>query len=177
MALRKVFHDGDPVLRKKSRQVEKFDDRLQDLVDDLLETMREENGVGLAAPQVGVLRRVFVMNVHEEGDPAHDMVIINPEFLAQEEVQHEIEGCLSLPGLYGYVDRPAQVTIRYQDRTGQAQELTANGLMARCICHESDHLEGILFSDKIEGNLFRYNKDGKAIDVKTGEEVELIQHD
>lgn len=177
MALRKVFHEGDPVLRKTSRKVEKFGDRLQELIDDLFETMRAENGVGLAAPQVGVLKRLFVMNVDAEGDPAQDLVIINPEFLDQEGQQQEIEGCLSLPGLYGYVDRPARVKIRYQDRTGSWQELEADGLLARCICHESDHLEGILFEDKIIGNLFRYNQDGQAIDVKTGEELELVQHD
>ncbi|MDO5033476.1 MAG: peptide deformylase [Eubacteriales bacterium] len=177
MALRHVFQEGDPVLRKKSRPVEKFDDRLQELIADLLETMREENGVGLAAPQVGVLKRLFVMNTDEEGDPSQDLVIINPEFILQEGEQHEIEGCLSLPGLYGYVDRPAQVRIRYQDPQGNWQELEGDGLTARCICHESDHLEGVLFEDKIVGNLFRYNKEGRAIDVVTGEEVELVQHD
>lgn len=160
MALRTILHEGDPQLRKKARPVERFDERLALLARDMLESMHHDNGVGLAAPQVGILKRLFVMNVDDE---AGDQVIINPQIIEQEGEQEQAEGCLSLPGLYGYVRRPEKLRLRYQDLSGAVQEMTAEGLKAICICHESDHLDGILFRDKAEGELFRYDENGEAV--------------
>lgn len=142
MALREILTEGDPALTKRARPVKKFDKRLNDLIDDLLETMYEGQGVGLAAPQVGVLRRVFVMDLEDDQGPS---VFVNPEILAMEGDQEGPEGCLSLPGLFGIVARPMTVTIRAQDREGEPFEKTLEGLAARCVCHERDHLDGILF--------------------------------
>lgn len=161
MALRKVFHEGDEVLRKKSRKVERFDKRLAELAGDMIETMHHENGVGLAAPQVGILKRLFVMNIEEEEG---DVVVINPEIIAQEGTQKEIEGCLSLPGLYAYVNRPEKLVLKYQNLAGEEQTIEAEGLKAICICHETDHLDGVLFRDKAEGELMHLNKDGELVD-------------
>ena len=160
MALRTILQEGDPQLRKKARPVERFDERLALLAKDMLESMHHDNGVGLAAPQVGILRRLFVMNVEEEEG---DQVIVNPQIIAEEGEQEEAEGCLSLPGLYAYVKRPEKLRLRYQDLSGKLCEMTAEGLKAVCICHESDHLDGILFRDKAEGELFYYNQDGEAV--------------
>lgn len=142
MALREILTEGDPTLTKRARPVKKYDDKLQILIDDMIETMYEGEGVGLAAPQVGVLRRLFVMDVDDGEGP---VVFINPELLAQEGDQEGPEGCLSLPGLFGLVKRPMEVTVRALDREGLAFEKTVRGLAARCVCHESDHLDGILF--------------------------------
>ncbi len=142
MALREILTEGDPALTKRARPVKKFDKRLNELIDDLLETMYEGDGVGLAAPQVGVLRRVFVMDLDDGQGPS---VFVNPEILASEGDQEGPEGCLSLPGLFGIVKRPLSVTIRALDREGETFEKTLEGLAARCVCHEKDHLDGILF--------------------------------
>ena len=150
MALRQILHDGDPTLRKKSRTVTKFDDRLQMLIDDMLDTMYASDGVGLAAPQVGVLRRLFVIDLQDEKGP---YVMINPRFIKQEGTQLYSEGCLSVPGLFGDVERPERLTIEAQDRNGETYTLDAEELLAVCICHEYDHLDGILFKDKVKGEL------------------------
>ena len=142
MALREILTEGDPTLTKRARPVKKYDDKLQLLIDDMIETMYEGEGVGLAAPQVGVLRRLFVMDVDDGEGP---VVFINPELLAQEGDQEGPEGCLSLPGLFGLVKRPMEVTVRALNREGLAFEKTVHGLAARCVCHEYDHLDGILF--------------------------------
>ena len=142
MALREILTEGDPTLTKRARPIKKYDDKLQLLIDDMIETMYEGEGVGLAAPQVGVLRRLFVMDVDDGEGP---VVFINPEILAQEGDQEGPEGCLSLPGLFGLVKRPMEVTVRALDREGLAFEKTVQGLAARCVCHENDHLDGILF--------------------------------
>ena len=144
MALRNVVKVGDPILNKKSRVVEKFDDRLSVLIDDMFETMEAENGVGLAAVQVGMLKRVVVIDV---GDGKIELV--NPEITLSEGVQEESEGCLSVPGEYGITRRPAKVQVKAQDRNGKWHIYTGEGLKARCFCHELDHLEGILFTSKI----------------------------
>jgi peptide deformylase len=141
MALREILKEGDPVLAKRARPVKGINNKMQLLIDDLIETMYEGDGVGLAAPQVGVLRRIFVMDVDDEGP----QVFVNPEIIGQEGRQEGIEGCLSLPGLFGIVSRPFQVTVRALDREGQPFEKTVEGLAARCVCHETDHLDGILF--------------------------------
>ena len=144
MALRNVVKVGDPILNKKSRIVEKFDDRLSVLIDDMFDTMYSQDGVGLAAVQVGMLKRVVVLDV---GDGKIELV--NPEITMQEGVQEESEGCLSVPGESGITRRPAKVQVKAQDRTGKWHVYTGEGLKARCFCHELDHLEGILFTSKI----------------------------
>ncbi len=148
MALRNVVKEGDPILNKKSRVVEKFDEKLAILIDDMFETMYQANGVGLAAVQVGMLKRVVVLDV---GDGPIELV--NPEIVKTEGEQRESEGCLSVPGKYGVCIRPAKVQIKAQDRTGKWHVYTGEGLKARCFCHELDHLEGILFTSKVIGGL------------------------
>ena len=150
MALRQIVKEGDEVLRKVSRPVGKIDSRLQALIDDMLQTMYASNGVGLAAPQVGVLRRLFVMDVQDETGP---WVMINPEFISKEGSQVGQEGCLSIPGAWGDVERPTVVVVEAADRNGQLFTLRAEGLKAICICHENDHLDGILFRDLVRGEL------------------------
>ena len=148
MALRNVVKVGDPVLNKKSRVVEKFDSKLATLIDDMFETMYHAEGVGLAAPQVGMLKRVVVIDV---GDGPIELV--NPEITLAEGEQRESEGCLSVPGQYGICVRPAKVQVKAQDRNGKWHVYTGEGLKARCFCHELDHLEGILFTSKVIGEL------------------------
>lgn len=142
--------DGDETLRKISREVTKFDDRLQTLIDDMFETMYANNGIGLAAPQVGILRRIFVMDLHDGNDP---VVAINPIITDTDGSQICQEGCLSIPGRYGDVERPASLVLKALDRNGQPFELKAEELTAVCISHETDHLDGILFRDKVKGEL------------------------
>ncbi len=150
MARRTILIEGDETLRKKSRKVTSFDARLAELVADMFETMEHSNGVGLAAPQVGILRRIFVMDV---GDGP--VVAINPELTAFEGEQEELEGCLSLPGLYGFVKRPEKLRLTAQDVNGETFTMDLEGLGAVCACHETDHLNGVLFRDVAEGELFR----------------------
>ncbi len=147
MALRKIVEVGDPILRKKSRPVEKFDGRLHTLLDDMKETMYENNGVGLAAVQVGVLRRVVVMDCSE--DRTGYTELINPEIIEMQGEQCESEGCLSLPGETGITRRPAEVKVKALDRDGKWCVYKGTGLKARCFCHEIDHLDGVLFTDRL----------------------------
>lgn len=148
MALRNIVKLGDPILNKTSRKVEKFDERLSTLIDDMFETMYAENGVGLAAVQVGLLKRVVVIDV---GDGP--MELVNPEITLKEGEQRESEGCLSLPGKYGVTLRPKKVQVKAQDRNGKWQVFTGEDLKARCFCHEIDHLDGILFTSHVIGKL------------------------
>jgi peptide deformylase len=143
MAIRTIVKDGNDFLRKKSREITVFDARLHTLLDDMLETMHAANGVGLAAVQVGILRRALVVDLGE------DLVeLINPVILeASEETQNDPEGCLSFPGEYGLVERPLRVKVQAQDRHGDLIILEAEGLKARAFCHEIDHLNGVLFID------------------------------
>jgi peptide deformylase len=143
MAIRTIIKDGNDFLRKKSREVTVFDARLHTLLDDMLETMRGANGVGLAAVQVGILRRALIVDIGE------DLVeLINPIILeASEETQSDPEGCLSFPGEYGMVERPLRVKVQAQDRHGDLIIIEAEGLKARAFCHEIDHLNGVLFID------------------------------
>ena len=145
MSCRKLRFIGDELLRKKSRPVEEFGERIHTLLDDMAETMYESQGVGLAAPQVGILRRVVVIDV---GDGLVEM--INPEITASSGTQTDAEGCLSVPEYIGTVTRPDTVTVRAQDRNGNVFEKTATGFFARAVCHELDHLDGVLFVDKAE---------------------------
>ncbi|MGN1169419.1 MAG: peptide deformylase [Acutalibacteraceae bacterium] len=143
MALRKIVTLEDPVLRKTSRKVEKFDKRLWDLLDDMKDTLYNANGAGLAAVQVGVLRRVVVIDV---GDGYIELV--NPEITERsDETQEETEGCLSIPGEYGITVRPQWVKVKAQNREGKWVVYKGEGLKARCFCHELDHLDGILYID------------------------------
>ena len=126
--------------------MEKFDERLQILIDDMFETMYDANGVGLAGVQIGVLKQVIVIDT---GEPGEKLVLINPEIVASSGEQKTPEGCLSLPGRCGIVERPEEVTIRALDRTGEEYTKTGTGLLAKAFCHEIDHLSGILFTDKM----------------------------
>lgn len=144
MAIRTIVKVGDPVLSKKCRAVEKIDDRIITLLDDMIDTLYDSNGVGLAAPQVGVLKRIAVVDIGEGL-----IELINPEIISQEGTQNDLEGCLSLPGKWGYVERPNKVTVRAMDRTGDVYEYEGEGLLARAFCHELEHLDGVLFSSHV----------------------------
>lgn len=143
MAVRNIRKDGDEVLRKVSRKVEVIDDRILTLLDDMKETMYKAEGVGLAAPQVGVLRRVVVIDVGEG-----PIELINPVIVYESGEQLEEEGCLSIPGVRGQVKRPAKVIVRAMNRNGETFEMTGTELLAIAFSHEIDHLDGILFTDK-----------------------------
>ena len=143
MAKLKIVKFGDPTLRKVARPVTEITPRIITLLDDMIETMRDANGCGLAAPQVGVLRRIAVIEVNE----GEVIELINPKIIAYAGEQNEQEGCLSNPGAYGITKRPAAVTVRAMNRHGEEFELTGNDLLARAICHECDHLDGKLYID------------------------------
>lgn len=143
MAIRNIVKHTDPVLRKTSRSVLEFNERLHTLLDDMKDTMYDADGVGLAAPQVGILRRVCVIDI---GDGVIELV--NPVIIEKSGVQNEQEGCLSLPGNYKTTCRPMKVTVRAQDRNGNSFTVTGEDLLARALCHEIDHLDGVLFIDR-----------------------------
>ena len=145
MALRTILIEGEDTLTRKSREVVKFDERLHELLDDMTETMNDANGVGLAAPQVGILRRIVVVHAGEEV-----LELINPEILETSGEQDGLEGCLSIPGRYGLVKRPMKVKIRAQDRNGEWYEVEGEEIIARCFCHELDHLDGIVYTEVME---------------------------
>ena len=186
MALRNIRVDDDEILRKKSKVVKEITPRTAELIDDLIDTVHENNGVGLAAVQVGVLKRICVVTVEppeielpelEEGEEGaeeteemeelepveinplshnngEDLIIINPEIIPREgEEETDNEGCLSVPGKFGLVTRPYHITLKAFDRDMNPYELEAEGLFARAICHECDHMDGILYTDKVEGEL------------------------
>jgi len=159
MAIRNIRVDDDPILRKKSRVVTEFNDRLFELLDDMKETMYHSGGVGLAGPQVGVLKRVVVMDVSEERNEFIEL--INPEITYEEGEQTGTEGCLSLPGLYGVVTRPNIVKVKAQNREGKWCLYKGEALKARCFCHEIDHLDGILYKDKLDEGEQLYRNDGE----------------
>jgi len=153
MATRNILMDGDEGLTKKSRAITEFNDRLHILLDDMRETLIEANGLGLAAPQVGVLRRAAVIiDTSIESELPEDQVVelINPEIVSNEGEQTGSEGCLSVPGVYGIVTRPETVKIKAQDRFGNEFELQGTELTARAICHEIDHLDGKVFLSLVE---------------------------
>ncbi len=153
MALRNIVERGDEILDKKAKEVKAIDDHICMILDDMLETMRANNGVGIAAPQVGIRRRMFIVEVD---GVVYEM--INPEILEQSGSQCEYEGCLSVPGLYGRVERPEYVKIAGLNRQGERVVYEADGFLATAFCHENDHLDGQLFIDK-------------AVDIKTAEEL------
>lgn len=145
MALRKILTDADPALHKNCKNVENFDKRLHTLLDDMRETLIESGGVGLAAPQVGILRRVVLVDVGEE-----ILELINPVLIETDGEQEGAEGCLSVPGKYGLVRRPYYAKVRAQDRDGNWYEAEGEELIARCFCHELDHLDGIIYTEVME---------------------------
>lgn len=152
MALRNILTKEEPLLYKKCRPVTAFNERLHQLLDDMADTLKQANGVGLAAPQVGVLRRVVLVietNV-PEGESEYIIELINPEIIESSGVQNGAEGCLSVPGEYGLVERPMYVKVRAQDRSGEWFEVEGTGLTARCFCHELDHLDGVVFTSRCE---------------------------
>lgn len=145
MALRTVRLDGDEILRKRSREVEKIDEKILTLLDDMVDTMYDKDGIGLAAPQIGILKRLVVIQVDDE----NLYKMINPKITKTSGEDVDTEGCLSVPGRIGLVKRPLNVTVEYTDIEGNLQTLDAEGLLARCVCHELDHLDGILYIDKM----------------------------
>ena len=149
MALRTILTDGDPALHKACRPVTQFDQKLHDLLDDLKETLAHANGAGLAAPQVGILRRAVIVV-----DANNQMLeLVNPEIIEREGEQEGFEGCLSVPGRWGVVKRPLKAKVRAQDRNGNFFEVEGENIVARCFCHEIDHLDGHLFTE-LAGRLY-----------------------
>ncbi|TQI65689.1 peptide deformylase [Clostridium sp. KNHs216] len=144
MAIRNIIKEGDPFLNKVSRPVDKFDKKLATLLDDMQETMHSADGVGLAAPQVGILRRAVIIDIGEG-----PIELINPVFLEQSGEQECLEGCLSAPGQYGITKRPMHVKVRAQNRKGEFFEIEGEELLATVMCHEIDHLDGILFKSHV----------------------------
>ena len=140
MAIRQIVKEGDSVLSKKCRVVEKFDDKLATLIDDMVETMHRANGVGLAAPQVGILRRVVVIDIGEGV-----IELVNPKIIAYSGEQESLEGCLSCPGEWGITRRPDYVKVKAQDRNGKEFTVDGKELLAKAFCHELDHLDGVIF--------------------------------
>ena len=146
MAIRKIRENGDEILRKKSREVEVIDDKIRELLEDMLETMHKYNGVGLAAPQVGILRRVIVIDLYDENEP---LKLINPKIIKTKGKQEVEEGCLSFPNQYAKMIRPEEIVAEALSEKGEKIKIKAKGLLAQAICHEVDHLDGILFIDNM----------------------------
>ena len=153
MAIRTIREEGDEILKKKSRNVEVIDEKLQILIDDMIETMHKFNGVGLAAVQVGVLKRLLVIDLYDDKGP---IVMINPVIIKEKGEQEVDEGCLSFPNQFAKIIRPAEVTAEYTDRTGKRIKVKAKDLLAQAISHEVDHLNGELFVDKIIPGTLEY---------------------
>ncbi|MDD6311523.1 MAG: peptide deformylase [Firmicutes bacterium] len=146
MALRNIVVEGAPILRKSCRPVDEVNDRIQMILDDMVDTMRDAMGVGLAAPQIGIMRRMFVA----EPEPGEVYYFVNPEIISLEGEQESTEGCLSVPGMQGKVMRPEKIVIKGLDREGNEQQYTFEGFHAIVMCHEFDHLEGVLYIDKAD---------------------------
>ena len=154
MAIRQIRVLGDDVLRKKCKEVKEMTPRMHTLVEDMYDTMYEAMGVGLAAPQVGILKRIFVVDCGDEEGNSVPYVFINPEIIDREGVQTGYEGCLSVPGKSGMVPRAQKVKVKAFNEKMEEFEMEAEGLLARCILHENDHLDGIVYVDKVEGKLY-----------------------
>ena len=153
MAIRNLRYKGDEILKKKSREIETIDEKLQTLIDDMIETMHKYNGVGLAAVQVGILKRVIVIDIYDDNGP---IAMINPVILKTKGKQEVDEGCLSFPNEFAKVIRPTEVTAEYTDRDGKRIKVKAKELLAKAICHEVDHLNGEVFIDKIIPGTLEY---------------------
>lgn len=168
MAVRTIRIMGDPILEKKSRVVEEITPKIAELIADMFDTMHEQKGVGLAAPQVGMLKRIFVIDLREYMEDGKEMVFINPEVIETSGEQTGAEGCLSLPGKNGTVTRPNYVKIAALDENMESFTIEGSELMARAILHENDHLDGILYTQFVEGEL----KDNSEVDEEDEEEDE-----
>ena len=153
MAIRIIRQEGDEILKKKSREVDVIDEKIQVLIDDMIETMHKYNGVGLAAVQVGILKRVIVIDIYDDNGP---IVLINPVITKTKGEQEVDEGCLSFPNKFAKVIRPKEVTAEYLDRNGKCKKIKAKDLLAQAICHEVDHLNGEVFVDKIIPGTLEY---------------------
>ena len=153
MAVRTIREEGDEILRKKSREVEAVDDRIRELLDDMVETMHRANGVGLSAVQVGILKRVVVIDIYDDNGP---IKLVNPVITKQKGTQEVEEGCLSFPNQYAKLIRPAEVTMEALDENGEKIKIKAKGLLAQAICHELDHLDGVLFVDNMIPGTLQY---------------------
>lgn len=153
MAIREIRENGDEILRKKSKEVENVDDKIRELLDDMLETMHKYNGVGLAAPQVGLLKRVIVIDLYDGNDP---LKLVNPVLVKTKGKQECEEGCLSFPNQYAKMIRPEEVVVEALNEKGQKVKIKAKGLLAQALCHEIDHLDGILFIDKMIPGTLEY---------------------
>lgn len=160
MAIREILTDQDPALHKKCHPVTQFDSKLATLIDDMRQTLENAGGAGLAAPQIGILRRVAVLY----GDNEELVELVNPEIVSGDGEQDGLEGCLSVPGLWGYVKRPATVRVKAQDRKGNWFETSGEGIVARCFCHEIEHLDGHVFTEHVDR-------------IYTSEEVERIMEE
>ena len=153
MAIRVVRENGDEILRKKSREVESIDDKIREILDDMVETLHKYNGVGLAGPQIGILKRIIVIDLYDDEGP---MKLINPAIVKEKGKQEVEEGCLSFPNQYGKIIRPAEVTVEALNENGEKVKIKATELLAQSLCHEIDHLNGILFVDKILPGTLEY---------------------
>ena len=153
MAIRQIRKEGDEILRKKSREVEEINDKIQELIDDMLDTMYEANGVGLAAVQVGILKQVIVIDIDDGNGP---LILINPKIIKEKGIQEVEEGCLSFPNKYAKVERPEEITVEAKNREGKIIKVKAKELMAQAISHEIDHLNGTVFVDKIIPGTLEY---------------------
>lgn len=147
MAILKIVEVGDEILRKKCREVTEITPKLITLLNDMKDTLIKANGVGLAAPQVGILRRIFIIDECADGENHSIVEFINPKIVSTKGHQEEVEGCLSVPGKYGVTSRPMTVTVEATDRNGKTFRYTGTGLYGRCLCHENDHLDGTLYID------------------------------
>ena len=148
MSLRNIVIEPDPILRKKSENLEKVDDELKKLLDEMLETMYAAPGIGLAAVQIGILKRLIVIDISKENEKKNPLFLINPKIISKSESTSIYEeGCLSLPGHFAEIERPAECKVKYLDYNGKEKEITAKGLLSTCIQHEVDHLDGVLFID------------------------------
>lgn len=161
MALRTIRVEGDPILRKECRPVKEMNERTHILINDMFDTMYEADGVGLAGPQVGILKRLCVIDCGD--DP---LVLINPEIVSVEGEQIGQEGCLSVPGKYGIVKRPAKVTVRALNEDMEEYEVTGEGLLARALCHEIGHLDGQMYVDLVIGDLHSYDEEMESEEIE-----------
>ena len=153
MEIKVIRENGDEILRKKSREVESIDDKIREILDDMVETLHKYNGVGLAGPQIGILKRIIVIDLYDDERP---MKLINPAIVKEKGKQEVEEGCLSFPNQYGKIIRPAEVTVEALNENGEKVKIKAKELLAQALCHEIDHLNGILFVDKILPGTLEY---------------------
>lgn len=161
MAIRNLRYEGDEILNKRSREIEVIDDKIKELAQDMMETMHRWDGLGLAGPQVGVLKRIIVIDLYEEGT---QFTLINPVIVKEKGIQEVEEGCLSFPNKFGKVERPKEVVVEALDIDGKKVTLKARDLLAQALCHEIDHLNGVLFTEKVKPGTLEVvnpNKDNK----------------